>query len=757
MDFSKAGPQNVEDDDASTLPPNVISFAHAAAQREWPSDADREQRKENIKNELNARAEEVLQSLFPAGKIVNGVFEIGDVYGSPGKSLKVSLKGDKRGLWKDFESGQGGDMIALWQAYSGVDFPTALNEIEKYLGGGGRSTPTKTPDYHLTPQEKPKKDPPMSPGLPVATWQYRDAEGNIIAQVTRYDDIQQDGTVNKEFRPWDVTTKKHQAPDPRPLYNQPGIKNAGTVVLVEGEKCAKALSQYGIAATTAMNGSNAPVEKTDWSPLQGKDVIVWPDNDDAGRAYAYRVAEYIKSTAKSIRVLAIPPDKPPKWDASDAIDEGFDVTTFVLHPAPTVPFTPVPPPLPAPTSPGITLTNWKADLLFRGDPPVRKWLVDRTFPMASVGILAALGDAGKGMLTLDLALKVTADWSDCSLINPPMAFGNLVKEFGSAVILTAEDDLDEVHRRIKGIDRYNKLSSTNGRLMVVPLPNAGGTFPLIECGKNNNPTATNDFIELRRQLLEIPDLKLVVIDPLASFVSADINADPAVGAFTTGLLASLATETGAFTLTCHHMAKGNGTAAQKIKSPEQARAAIRGTTALVDGVRLAYSLWPVDNDYAKDVCKKLQIVFHYGCVFKGAVVKANGPADKEPKTYLRRENGLLEVVDEQLKAMRTSKDILKELLTADIASKAEDGQPFTTSGLSGIHELKHTLSIELQSLGKHTLQEMVKELIDEGAVCKCYFKGNTAKWLDVPFGPIWLGSDDAIPRGAVSPAKEKKA
>jgi putative DNA primase/helicase len=59
-------------------------------------------------------------------------------------------------------------------------------------------------------------------------------------------------------------------PDPRPLYNQPGMAAASHVVLVEGEKCAQALIAIGVVATTAMHGANAPVDKTDWSPLAGK-------------------------------------------------------------------------------------------------------------------------------------------------------------------------------------------------------------------------------------------------------------------------------------------------------------------------------------------------------------------------------------------------------------------------------------------------------------------------------------------------------
>jgi len=48
-------------------------------------------------------------------------------------------------------------------------------------------------------------------------------------------------------------------PEPRPLYNQPGMLSATQVVLVEGEKCAQALIDTGIVATTAMHGANALV------------------------------------------------------------------------------------------------------------------------------------------------------------------------------------------------------------------------------------------------------------------------------------------------------------------------------------------------------------------------------------------------------------------------------------------------------------------------------------------------------------------
>ena len=146
--------------------------------------------------------------------------------------------------------------------------------------------------------------------------------------VYRYDPPGQ----KKQFRPWDAKRRKMAPPDPRPLFNQPGIKDAAQVVLVEGEKCAQALIDVGVVATTAMHGANAPIEKTDWSPLSGKAVLIWPDRDKPGWDYAAQAAQAILSAgAKSCHVLYPPEEAAEGWDAADAIAEGFDVATFLSH------------------------------------------------------------------------------------------------------------------------------------------------------------------------------------------------------------------------------------------------------------------------------------------------------------------------------------------------------------------------------------------------------------------------------------------
>lgn len=286
-----------------------------------PRDLDAE--REAIRAELLARLESVLAALFPAGRKRGGKFLIGDVLGSPGDSLEVVLDGDKAGLWTDRATGDGGDIFALIAAHLGIgvlhDFPCVLDAAADLLGRA-REKPVRKPN---------KKDAPVDElGPATAKWDYLDAEGHLIAVVYRYDPPGQ----KKQFRPWDAKRRKMAPPDPRPLYNQPGMASAAQVVLVEGEKCAQALIDAGIVATTAMHGANAPVDKTDWSPLSGKAVLIWPDRDKPGWEYATLAAQAILSAgAKSCHILYPPEEAAEGWDAADAIAEGFDVATFLTH------------------------------------------------------------------------------------------------------------------------------------------------------------------------------------------------------------------------------------------------------------------------------------------------------------------------------------------------------------------------------------------------------------------------------------------
>ncbi len=285
-----------------------------------PASSDGE--REHIRSLLLERLDSVLAILFPAGKKRRNTFVIGDVHGNPGDSLEIVLDGEKAGLWTDRATGDGGDVFAVIAGNLGVDvhtqFPQVLARAADLLGL-----------VSTQPVRRKRREPPTDDlGPETAKWDYLDAAGKLLGVVYRYDPPGR----GKEFRPWDAKRRKMAPPDPRPLYNQPGLASATQVVFVEGEKCAQVLIDAGIVATTAMHGANAPVDKTDWSPLAGKAVLIWPDRDKLGWEYAANAAQAILSAgATTCHILYPPEEATDGWDAADAVAEGFDIAAFITH------------------------------------------------------------------------------------------------------------------------------------------------------------------------------------------------------------------------------------------------------------------------------------------------------------------------------------------------------------------------------------------------------------------------------------------
>jgi hypothetical protein len=142
-------------------------------------------------------------------------------------------------------------------------------------------------------------------GKASALWTYQDAKGEPVGLVLRWD--RPDG---KDIRPiarhgdrWRIGAMA----SPRPLYRLPELATAELVVVCEGEKTAEAARSLGYTATTSAGGSQA-ASKTDWSPLTGKIVWLFPDNDQAGRKYDETAAGivYRVTPPATVKIIALP-------------------------------------------------------------------------------------------------------------------------------------------------------------------------------------------------------------------------------------------------------------------------------------------------------------------------------------------------------------------------------------------------------------------------------------------------------------------
>ncbi|BET35194.1 hypothetical protein wScaTNS_04070 [Wolbachia pipientis] len=198
-------------------------------------------------------------------------------------------------------------------------------------------------------------------------------------------------------------------------------------------------------------------------------------------------------------------------------------------------------------------------------------------------------------------------------------------------------------------------------------------------------------------------------------------------------------ENGASIITAHHMRKPKGE--KPILTVEQARDAIRGTSALVNGVRCSYAFWPIEDTAKQEIFRSMGETPRQNALFSGAVVKANGLADRTVRTYLRnQETGLLEDITAQLKVKDISDKSLKIYLINAIKRSAIAGHPFTHTGSTGVYKQRHRLPEIFHSMGRDRLERVVQELLQAKQLVKGMSKGSREdKWLDVITGPFACG------------------
>ncbi|WP_016955805.1 DUF927 domain-containing protein [Catenovulum agarivorans] len=266
------------------------------------------------------------------------------------------------GVWSDFSTNdKGADFIDLVAYVENIGKGAACKRLADFLGisahAGGSQTSnanSQSKDNQLPrfipvpPPAAVSNDCPITHfknGEPSKIWNYTDAKGTLIIRVMRFDSP--DGT--KTYRPLAYGSKSgkaprwhwQQLPDNRPLYNLPAVSGAcDNVVLVEGEKAADAAkSLFTDFVVSTWSGAVKAVSKTDFSPLANKNVLFWPDNDEAGREVITKLKSILEAVkVKSFNVVDLeffskykPTEKgvtaggswPKKADAYEAVQMGF--------------------------------------------------------------------------------------------------------------------------------------------------------------------------------------------------------------------------------------------------------------------------------------------------------------------------------------------------------------------------------------------------------------------------------------------------
>ena len=110
----------------------------------------------------------------------------------------------------------------------------------------------------------------------------------------------------------------------RVLYRLPELlaaDAAAPVLLLEGEKDVDRAWAIGIAATTTAQGAKSWAKTTNRKALEGRHVVVLPDNDVAGEGYEAAAAQDLHRIAASVRILRLD-GLPPSGDLSDWLNAG---------------------------------------------------------------------------------------------------------------------------------------------------------------------------------------------------------------------------------------------------------------------------------------------------------------------------------------------------------------------------------------------------------------------------------------------------
>ena len=123
------------------------------------------------------------------------------------------------------------------------------------------------------------------------------------------------------------------------LYNLPEIREAAaqkrTIYYVEGEKDVETLRGLGLIATTA--GSSGDWRRFFSKYFSGADVVLLPDNDEAGEKLTERIISDLIGVVNSIKVVKT--SERDHGDVTDYFQDGYTIEDFnkLVREAETIP------------------------------------------------------------------------------------------------------------------------------------------------------------------------------------------------------------------------------------------------------------------------------------------------------------------------------------------------------------------------------------------------------------------------------------
>jgi len=287
-----------------------------------------------VSQQLAQRAEDIARRLYPDGKRHGSEWCVGSIDGEEGKSLKIHLKGNKAGVWSDFATGDGGDLLDLWARRNNLTIGEALKQACEHLG-------IKRPhfEFHKPKQfSKPKRQEfNLLPEMATVA-SYLMENRKLTMETINAFKVTQTGQkivfpyiregqaifikymgLNRPDGKKDISVEPNCEPCLFGWHLVP--KNARSITLCEGEIDAMSLSQMGIVALSVPFGAGGG-NKHAWFEYEFDrlavfdEIFICMDNDVEGQIATREIVGRLG--AHRCRVVEL-----PLKDPNECLQNGF--------------------------------------------------------------------------------------------------------------------------------------------------------------------------------------------------------------------------------------------------------------------------------------------------------------------------------------------------------------------------------------------------------------------------------------------------
>lgn len=309
-----------------------------------------------------------------------------------------------------------------------------------------------------------------------------------------------------------------------PLYLTKDRSEDKPLLLCEGEKAAIAAEQIYAGQVACHHGGCKGWDKTDWSPIYGRQVYIYPDNDEAGLVFAAEIGQHLKANGCNVICCKPHASLPEKGDLHEANEMNLYLSSdelegYILG-------------SPADRPRGAFFVEPVSRIIQQVDEP--NWLINDVIEQESLVSVFGAAKSGKSFVAIAMAAAISSGKE---------FFGHGVKK-KSSVLYIAGEGLRGIRSRCSVLDDKESLADA-------PFYISNRTVRI-----NDDADFTALIAEIEMIVASHGELNLLVLDTFQRVFSGNENSSEDVGAFISKL-DKLIADYKCCVLIVHHTGHGN--------------------------------------------------------------------------------------------------------------------------------------------------------------------------------------------------------